>query len=235
MMRLPPIVARHALPLAAIALAVTAALTLTACNILAPAAYFLGGTGKVDAEYELNEYKTVVFVDDRGNVIASNAPALRLAIADQLVDELIDNKALPAGLILDPRDAQGLVRSRDRHGELLPIDEIGRLVGADQIIYIEMIQFALTPDGVTPTPTAACRMRVIDVANRKRLFPDPEDTQQPFRQVSTKLQAVDPQLFESRASRVGVYKTMAAKLGRDLGKIFYRHEAVDLGERLQPR
>jgi len=207
---------------------------LAGCNIAAPIAYFVGGTGKIDAQHKLADVPTVVFVDDRANVIGRNSRNLRLAIAEGLSDELMVHKVLDPEHTIDPRDAAGIVSTRDRHHDLVAVDEIGRMVGADQVIYVEMIQFAKSPDGATPRPTATCRVRVVDAHSRVRLFPG-SDTQQTAQQVTANLDEVDPSLFRSAAASQELFRSLAHETGKTMAKLFYRHEARDLGDRLKPR
>ncbi|MCP3905394.1 MAG: hypothetical protein GY715_17345 [Planctomycetes bacterium] len=207
---------------------------LPACNIVGPLAYFVGGLPKIDAQYEIQPRPTVVFVDDRANVIDSNARLLRLELADVVTSELMEQDILTVETAISPRDAMGMALSRDRFSELLPIDAIGREVGAEQIIYIEMHAFRDTGDGTVPRPTGSCRVRVLDVTNRVRLFP-PEDDQMPSRIVNAVIPPVDPGLLRSQSSRLKVHRALIESLGSSVAKLFYRHEARELGDRLKPR
>ena len=135
---------------------------------------------------------------------------------------------------ISPRDAMGVVASRDRHGELMPIDAIGRAVGAEQIIYVQMLAFSGTSDGVTPRPTARCRVRIIDVAQRVRLYPPPE-SQEVSRLIEVNTREVDPAMLRSTASRLKVYQALADETGEAIAKLFYKHEVKELGGSLEPR
>lgn len=210
-----------------------AAVVVGGCNVVGPIAYFIGGPGTVKAQYVLEERPTVVYVDDRASVIDTNARALRLAIAQQVTTELMVHKALAPELMIDARDAMGAVIAKDRASELMAIDEIGRSVGAEVIIYLEMLAFAVSPDGVTPRPTAACQVRVIDVTNRVRLFP-PADGGEQARRVNAVLPEMDPTAFRTLASRSKVFEVLASELGDSVARVFYSYEAGDLGGRLEP-
>ena len=167
----------HAAPqtrrVAALGLGLLAGLCcLTAsCNIVAPAAYLTVGQDKVPAAYEPQDRPTVVFVDDRQNVIPMNASRVRREIADKVGTDLLEKEVLTE--VIAAQDAMAVVRNRDREGQLMSIDTIGEAVGAEQVIYIEMISFRGSPDGYSPRPSAACRLKMIDVPNRTRLFPPP--------------------------------------------------------------
>jgi hypothetical protein len=105
-------------------------------------------------------------------------------------------------------------------------------VGAEQIVYIEMLVFQ-DSEGQIPRPVAACRVRVIDVENRERIFPPP-DAERPFRILEVRMREVNPDLYRSRATRYQISESLANELGDRIAKLFYRHER-DLGGRLQPR
>lgn len=211
------------------------ALVVTGCNVLGPASYLIGGLPKVDAVYTLDpERTTVVFVDDRANRIATNSPGVRRAVAESVTQELITRDLVPIEMMRSPLDAMAAARARDRHQELLPMGEIGRQVNADQIIYIEIVSFQLAADdGVSPRPTAACTVRVLDVVDRKRLFPPPEGTES-GRYIMAQGRAVDASMAENTGARMRIFDGLAKTLGRDVAKLFYDHEVRDLGDRLTP-
>lgn len=208
-----------------------AAAFFSGCNIVAPAAYIVAGTGKVDAQYELPDRKTVVFVDDRANVIRFNTFATRQAIAESVTMDLMKEKILTD--TIRPADAVAYARANDRYENPLAIDELGRELGAEQVIYIEMIGFTMSADGVSPRPASRCRVRVIDVENRERLFP--ADDSEPGRVVDTGIREIDPVSLRDRSARLKVAHALAEKTGDAVAKLFYEHEARELGGNLQPR
>jgi len=199
------------------------------CNIISPIAYIIGGLPKVDAEYEFEERTTTIFVDDRANVIGPNARGIRLKIADQITQDLIEHDVLKPEMIISPRDTLGLVMAKDRYSDRMPIDVIGREVGAEQILYIEMFAFGQARDG-TPKPATACRVRVIDVTNRVRLYPT--DSTETSRMVLAELPAIDPSAYRDVSTKLKIYQKLAEVTGSQIGKLFYRHEARELGDRL---
>lgn len=198
------------------------------CNIVGPAAYIVGGPGTIDAEHALADRPTVVFVDDRENVV--NPTSLRRVIADKVSQDLMSRGVVSR--TISPHDAMSLASRHDTHKDVMPIDAIGRAVDAEQIVYIEMLVFQ-DSDGEVPRPIAACRVRVIDVENRERLFPSP-DAEQPYRVVQQRMREVDRDMYRSRATRYQISETLAEELGDTIAKLFYKHER-DLGGRLQPR
>lgn len=202
----------------------------TSCNIIGPAAYLTMGQPKREAAYELADRPTVVFVDDRMNAIPINASRLRRAIADKATQDLMDQEILTT--TISPRDAMTLARNSDREGELLSIGEIGQRVGAEQVIYVEMISFRGSPDGFTPRAAGACRVKVIDTVSRTRLFPPPDDEKE-----YVEVQAVSPpfsmELFQSSQGRAQIEQMLAGLLGDQVGKLFYKHVPDEIGSHLK--
>ena len=219
-------------PLARIAgvvagLVVLAAAGLPGCNVIVPVAYVLEGPGTIPAEYQLRETSTAVFVDDRDN----NFPrtALRAIVGVEITEQLIANKALPPSLMVDARDMIGLARALESSDNRVSIERIGREAGVEQVIYVELEGFALTTDGVTPRPTAMCRVKVLDLAAGMRVYPMDTATGQ---EVIANIREVDPSLFESFAKRRRIEDDLAMRLGKTVAELFYEHERIDLGENL---
>lgn len=210
------------------------------CNIVAPAAYILGGLPKVDAVYVLpvdeKKYplKVTVYTDDSNSVIPTNSRAVCLAVSDQVTGELIDRDCVPASLMLNARDAMGVVSRRDSYSDPLSVVGIARAVEADVIIYVDMTSFRLTNDGEF-MPTASGNVRVTDATNNDRLFPPDEDgTGTAVWPVSVRLdlRGLDTAVTRSRAGRTQLNEALAIELGTEIAKMFYRHESQELGDRL---
>ncbi|UCD75970.1 MAG: hypothetical protein JSV91_03425, partial [Phycisphaerales bacterium] len=72
----------------ALAAVTLAAAFLPACNIIGPVAYLIEGPGTIEAQYELPDVTTVVYVDDRANVV--NPTNLRRVIGDRTSSDLME-------------------------------------------------------------------------------------------------------------------------------------------------
>lgn len=203
---------------------------VTGCNIVGPAAYIIEGPPKVDAAHILADVPTVVFIDDRRNIVSPIS--LRKVIADKASEDLMIQKCLTT--VISSQDAMALATQRERNNMVLSIEEIGKAVGAQQVIYVEMAQFQDTPDGFSPRPMAACRVKVIDVNSRQRVFP-PEASDTPSHQVQAMLREVDPSIYSTRSGRLQVFEGLAVETGASIAKLFYRHEARPLGGNLNPK
>ncbi len=204
---------------------------LGSCNIVGPAAYLIGGQTKVDAQYALSDRPTVVFVDDPNNLLPDRS--LRRLIGDKVSQELMVRNLVTT--TISPADALA-VAGRERFGEQMPIDAIGRAVGAEQVVFIDMVSFSLTPDNVTPRPVGACQVKVIDVTNRERLFPTPDGE---FRgssgyPVQVAMRQISLDRYRTTSSRRSIREQLANEIADQITKVFYRHVPDELGSHLNP-
>lgn len=219
------------------ALVVVAALAvlpgLGGCNIIAPVAYLTMGQEKKPAEYTLEDRSTVVFVDDRANVIGRTTT--RRMIGEQITRDLIANELITEAI--SSNDALRLARQESDDAPM-SIDQIGARLGAEQVIYVEILQFQSMADPYTPRPVAACRVRVIDVLNRRRLFPDPDApdaARGPGRTLNVTLREVSEELYRSPTGIRQLEESLAVAVGIDVARLFYKHTPRELGSNLEPR
>ncbi len=212
-----------------------AAIALTGCNIVGPVAAVVAGPGEIEAEYRLEDRPTVVFVDDRRNKV--NPVALRRVIADRVTEDLMRRNLVSQ--MISPNDAMSYAAAHDSAKDIMPIEVVGRAVGAEQVIFIEMLEFADQTADQRSRGVASFQVRVIDVANRQRLFPAGGGNGGPSSGSARVLQAntldLSPDMYQSRAMRSQVREMLAHEVGDRTAKLFYKHEARDLGGRLEPR
>ncbi|TDJ56296.1 MAG: hypothetical protein E2O40_04685 [Planctomycetota bacterium] len=216
----------------AAAIIVSVAAVMGSCNILQPAAYLAIGQAKAPARYVLEDTPTVVFVDDRNNAIPINSSRVRRAVADNVTNQLMSRDLVT--ITISPRDAMALSRNQDRQGKLMSMGALGEAVGAEQLIYIEMLSYRGSPDNVTPRPSAACRLKVIDVVNKTRMFPGP-DAEKDWQEIIVQGRPVSPELYRSNAGRREIEKMLAATIADKVTKLFYKHIPDELGSRLTPQ
>jgi len=208
----------------------TALAVMSNCNIITPIAVIVEGPPTIDAEYKLPDRTTVVFVDDRRNILADFA--IRRYIGDKVSEHL-----LRAGVLTDAistGDALS-VAGREQAGALMPIEQIGKEVGAAQLIYIELLKFSLEAPNGQPTAIAELQVKVIDVENRARQFPG-TGAENPARFMMVTLppdQAFQPML--GRSARREAEYTLADMVADQVSKLFYEHErGIPLGHRMAP-
>ena len=198
---------------------------LSSCNIASVVTYITTPDPEQKALFELSNVPTVVFVDDRRNIM--HPTRLRRVIAEQITDELLAKKLLT--IMISPRDAMRVSSTNDKYNEPLPVDELGKAVGATVVIYIEMVSFGLTSDGQTANPRASCSIRVINTADRTRLFP----TDQASFIIPASIQHVSPNRVTSSADARELAEELAVKLADSVTKVFYTHNTGRLGDHLE--
>lgn len=201
---------------------------LPACNILVPASYVVGGTGMNPAEHELDEVKTLVFVDDRKNVLPRTVLRANLAKSISL---MIMEKQLVSSTI-DPADVMAMVRTRERNGQIMSIESIARDVGVRQVIFIEMESFSRLQRNLSLRPNAACLVRVMHYDKGGRVYPKADLGDAGTRRVSAQLREVAPENLNSTSDRRRVEMAVTEQLAINVVKLFHKHEARDLGENL---
>lgn len=205
-------------PIAILATLLTLAF-LPGCNIIAPVAYAIHGPEKINPVYTLPEHATtVVFVDDPSSKIAQRR--LRYAMADVATQQLLEKRILTN--MLDP---QGIIAtaSKDTHTKLTSMSDLGKAVGADIVIYAVVTNFSLTPESGSYIPRATLNVKVIDVAQGKRVWPEsnfgfPVEIQIPQRP------GLSP---DAGAAQLAIEQQLAARAGLGLAQLFYRHESTE--------
>lgn len=201
---------------------------LSGCNIITPLVILFAPDPKTDAVYKLQNRPTVVFVDDQKGVVSPTT--LRRMIADRITQDLMLKKVVTR--TISPRDAEAVARRHDKHNKMLPIDVIGREVGAEQVIYVEIIEFKDRINRYQLRPKGVCRVRVLDVTNRVRLFPAP-DAAESSHTVEILLDEFQSELYNSRGTRSKIGEVLANQLGDLTAKLFYKYNSSKLGSNLR--
>ncbi len=142
-------------------------LILSACNIAQTLDTVMRPDAEVEARHDIPDRTTVVLVDDPGSHV--NPVRLRRDIASSATDKLLQRRTVTD--MIDPRDAFQVARKLDQPGHSVSLDEIGRAVGASQLIYIEVLGFGIKQGPQGLQPRADLRIKLIDVDGRRRLFP----------------------------------------------------------------
>jgi hypothetical protein len=202
---------------------------VTACNYLVPAAYMIDGPPSIEAQYTLPDQKTVVFVDDRTNILSRTQ--LRAVIGDKVSTDLMGKNLVTE--TISSRDAISIARKDESMEKPMPISEIGQRVGAVTIIYVQIREFALSEPGGLARPSALASVKVIDVPARSRLYPAPSELTGQL--VTTNMREVGTELYQSTAGRRQIEDALAAEIGAEVAKLFYKHEKVELGKNLGVR
>ena len=191
-------------------------LMVAGCNIIGPVGYFVHGPEKIKAQYELDkERRTIVFIDDRANRLPRRA--LRYDIASGAQDKLAQRAGLEN--MIDARSAI-LAAGKDRRDDPVSIETIGLAAQAEVVVYASVESFALSPDGSTYSPSAALRVKVIDVSNRTRLWPEERDGKPLNVQLPPRTGTVPQSLSDLARAEA----ELATATGHALAQMFYTFE-----------
>lgn len=206
---------------------------LPGCNIVGPIAVLASPPPTQDAEYKMADRVTAVYVDDRKNVL--NDRGLRMFIGDRILEHLMRNKVLKDSIKTSSTMAAA---GSERAGALKPLEQIGKEVGAAQLIYVEIMSFGLEPDAAgAPRAQATVRVKLIDVENRVRLYPPAGEADgADSRYLTLTLppeQTYQPML--TRAAQAEAYRTLAELIADRTAKLFYKWEVRPLGDNSAPK
>lgn len=218
---------RHRLSSEACAVVIAVVMTsLAGCQATSPILDPLFGNPGVEALYEPTNVKTLIFVDDPSQRLP-NVPMAGL-IADRTARDLVANEAITD--IVEPRKLDQL-RLNQPGFHTWAIDRVGRTLGAKQVIYVLVDSFVtatVADHGELARPVASVRVKVIDVASGRRVWPDSPDGHVLGVKFYYK-QAIDGE----RGTRQLLDRRLADRVGEDLAKLFYDHKPRDMGEPLQ--
>ena len=193
-----------------------AAACLPGCNIAGPVAYLIHGPEKVDRVFQLDEKKTtVVFVDDSNSRLPSRS--LRGEVADA-----VEKYLLREGCVKDMIQNRYAIQAAtaDRSGEALSITEIGQRVSAEVVVYVEIEDFGISPDGQSFAPFAKARVKVMDVKESKRVWP-PKAAGHP---VVLQPQPQPGKNPSTMTERLEASRLLANEVGKAVAQLFYTHE-----------
>lgn len=202
----------------AIVFALTVAAALNGCNIVGPALVLAEGPPKTDAKLELNDDRThVVLIDDMRSRLPKRS--LRDQIAQAAEETLLEQGVLTSERLIGARAVQKAMID-DRSGKPKPIASIGKDAGADVVIYVTIDAWGITRDGRSAAPVVEARVKVIDCAENKRIWP-PNDIGYALRVSPTSARGDLP---ADLAGRSKVEQELARLFGVAIAQLFYTHE-----------
>ena len=201
----------------AVGAVISALLIAGGCAAVGFVAKAVADNPDIPPAYELSDHSTVVFVDDPTHLL----PNLTVGstIAQRITSDLRTNKAVAR--LIEPTTIDDL-RAADAGFAQMPVDVVGRRVGADQVIYVLVDSFTLGDEHGVYRPLGSARVKVIDVAGRRRIFPGSDQGHTVTRQLNYKHESVD-----ARGQLSVLTRSVAEQLGRDIGFLFYTHKRPD--------
>ncbi|MBB6428695.1 hypothetical protein [Algisphaera agarilytica] len=201
-------------------------MAVPACEQAAVLAEAVSGPEKVEPLYVLPDVPTLVMVDDPKHLLSN--PGLARQIATTAIHYLEFHEALPTAQFIKPRELAKLEAELGDRWASTPIDEVGRRLGAEQVIYAKINSAQFHVVDTLYRPEASIEVKIIDVAEGKRSWPeapaliDPENVP-PGHMIQIK------DNYESRDSRyVGdstpddLARRLADDAGLRLARLFYQ-------------
>ena len=186
--------------------------------------YMLGfGRGRmVKAQFRLSDNPVLILIDDQSERV--NWPAAKRYLTDELAQELIRNKA--AKKIIPPQTPDRLRQTLpefDRVG----CRELGKLAGAEQVLWIQIQEFFADEEFVDAIEAAhfMVTIKVINVLeeqSRSRVRLWPASSAGAF--VTAVMSGSDVARLKTKDA---VSKELAARLADRIAKLFYDHRLGD--------
>jgi hypothetical protein len=169
----------------------------------------------------LEERPTVIFIDDRENKIPRRP--LRVQAGKAAEELLLKEEVLPEGMVIGSQSALR-ASTGERADAPASVVDIGRRVGAEVVIFVEMKGWTLSRQPGELSPSAYALVKIIDAEANQRIWPpDPEGyelvVQLPRQPETTNL---------TRADRSKWEEILAEEFGRGLARMFFTHERTKL-------
>ncbi|MEM9082977.1 MAG: hypothetical protein AAGB34_05210 [Planctomycetota bacterium] len=207
-----------------VALFFFSALFLGACNIVAPIAYLVEGPPKKPAVTELPPDRTaVIFIDDLRTVLPRRS--LSDIIGRNAEETILRAKLLPSDYLVTSRSARRVVEA-DSTSSMTSIVDVGRELGAEVVIYLDMQQFTISGNAATISPTAAARVKIYDAVENEQIWGGGSGYL-----LSLEMQTQTTTGMISRDERYRIEEQLAQEFGIDIGRMFFEHEPESLRSR----
>jgi len=181
-----------------------------------------GRLHKIEAEFILSEGPILILVDDLEERVTW-APARDL-IAKEFARELLEHKATLK--VISPETVRRFRRTHANFDDL-KCTQVGRLVGAEQVLWIAVTAFYAEEEvhDTTQAASLSVTVRVINPNERKsrhkvRLWP----TNREGKAVAVQLNANEVNRLKTK-DRIAT--ELSRKLAADVAKLFYEHSLQD--------
>jgi hypothetical protein len=184
------------------------------CGAAGVLAYKLYGPPKVPAQYVPHKTPMLVLVENYEHQSSVNSHADLLA--QMLVKEIGERKIAP---LVPLERLQELRDARPNEFPTMSMASIGREVGAEQILYVQLHRSDVTPmsGGDALTGQTAASVKVVDVASGDTLWPGGVAAEAGYPvSAATKLGT------DNGANVADVRQRMYAQLSHDIVKLFYK-------------
>lgn len=124
----------------------------------------------VQAEFQLPRGKTAVLVDDF--MVRLEGEQVKNKIATGIIELLKEQRALRKVTFTPPAKAENL-KTEESDGTLVSIQRLGKQMGVDTVLYVNVTRFELQsdPEAPLPFPSGQARVKVIKIQTGERLWP----------------------------------------------------------------
>lgn len=207
-------------------------LPLTGCAGGGFLSYVFGAGEGIPPKYNLEDRDTLILVDDPDRRLG---PGTMPAVVSNNIKHHLqgqrdkDDDFMPTARLVTMSDLGDLTR---RHGQALdkmPIDDIGRLADVEQVIYVEVQSASIYHESrQVSKPKASVTVKVLDVVERKRLFPPPPPLQDsshtpPGHPVSFEMRYDGVNDSGGRGGEAVLRQQLAEETGKKVAQVFYKH------------
>lgn len=195
------------------------------CNYLGAAVLAIEGPPKIEKITDLPTGRPlVVFVDDPQNKLPRRS--VREAVARAAEEDIIREELTDGAKVISSAAAMRIAAT-ERYGEPMSIVEIGRRVGAEIILYVRVDSWTLAREVGVVSPVAVARIKILDTKENKRLWPDEA--------VGYVMQAMFPVQSQEAPStldeRTALENQFAQYFGREISRLFYKHERQSVSDK----
>ncbi len=180
---------------------------------------------KQPAMYELQLRPTVVLVDDPQEYMGLTGQSE--AVAWRIDRDLRERVKDIEPLMIDQSEMTALRHKLGKDFASTPIDKIGQALGAQQVIHVAVLDAQARAGAGTIQPSATGEVKIIDVVERKRLFPASVTAETPGQMVEVEMPMRAITIENANAAEVQGMQLIAQKLGREVARLFYEFDPGD--------
>ncbi len=192
---------------------------------------------KKPAVYNLPKRATLILVDDPAGELRD--PQLLQIVAARATTDLKASGVVPK--LIEPAEVVALQLKLGKDFLKMPVDRIGRELGADQVIHAHVRAASVTGEPGTLKPVASIWVKVIDVTDRRRLFPpSAQKAGEPDKAASEGAYVLTVSIRLKTAAGIDpsraveqMRQTLANRIGSELARLFYAAEP-DAADAMRP-
>jgi len=217
-------------------LGLAALLTQTGCEGVAAAAVVFRDTD-IKAVYTLPDRSMAVLVDDPKNQLRDvNGPGRVIANTTYHLHQNRRKASLSQETeifgVSDLRALQREVGASDF--ATMPVDEVGRRLGAEMVLYAEVLSAGARVAGELYKPNAIVEVKLINAEDGRRIWPNPgSDLGGPgpgfVKQIEEEYETTD---ITNRDIEFELMRKLAEEIGKEIAQLFYKHRGVEPGDKL---